>query len=63
MLGDMVAVKVLKNALCFIIGYLVPMEIRVTVICLVHFFCMIHSICPINVCTDFEINWYKIDEF
>ena len=27
------------------------------------FFCMIHSISPINVCTDFEINRYKIDEF
>ena len=25
-------------------------------------FCMIHSIGPINVCTDFEINRYKIDE-
>ena len=24
--------------------------------------CMIHIICPINVCTDFEINRYKIDE-
>ena len=24
---------------------------------------MIHSICPINVCTDFKINRYKIDEF
>ena len=24
---------------------------------------MIHSICPINVCTDFEINRYKIVEF
>ena len=27
------------------------------------FFGMIHSIGPINVCTDFEINRYKIDEF
>ena len=26
-------------------------------------FFMIHSIGPINVCTDFEINRYKIDEF
>ena len=25
--------------------------------------CMIHSIGPINVCTDFEINRYKIDKF
>ena len=23
---------------------------------------MIHIICPINVCTDFEINRYKIDQ-
>ena len=23
---------------------------------------MLYSIGPINVCTDFEINWYKIDE-
>ena len=30
---------------------------------LVHFFCMIHSIGAINVCTNFEINRYKIDEF
>ena len=27
------------------------------------FFCMMHSIGPINVCTDFEINRYKIDKF
>ena len=26
-------------------------------------FCKVHSIGPINVCTNFEINWYKIDEF
>ena len=25
-------------------------------------FYMFYSICPINVCTDFEINRYKIDE-
>ena len=25
-------------------------------------FCMIHIICPINVCTHFEINRYKIDQ-
>ena len=47
----MAAVKVLKNALCFIMGYLVAMEIRVALF-LVHFFCMIHSIGPMNVCTD-----------
>ena len=26
-------------------------------------FCKVHSICPINVCINFEINRYKIDEF
>ena len=26
-------------------------------------FCKVHSIGPINVCTNFEINQYKIDEF
>ena len=25
-------------------------------------FCMIHVICPINVCTNIEINRYKIDQ-
>ena len=58
----MAVVKVLKNALCFIMGYLVSMEIRVTLFWLVHF-CMIHRIGPINVCTDFDIDPYKIDEF
>ena len=37
LMGDMATVKVLKNALCFIIGYLVAMEIRVTLFWLVHF--------------------------
>ena len=60
-MGDMVAVKVWKNALCFIMGYLVAMEIGVTLLVIDAFFCMIHSIAPINVCTDFEINWHKID--
>ena len=32
------------------------------VICIAAFFYLIHSIGPINVCTDFEINRYKIDE-
>ena len=49
------------NALSFIMGYLVAMEIRVTLFLLVQFFCMIHIICPMNVCTDVEINRYKID--
>ena len=26
-------------------------------------FCRVHSIGPVNVCTIFEINQYKIDEF
>ena len=26
------------------------------------YFCKIHSICPVNVCTNFEINRYKIDK-
>ena len=43
-------------------GYLVAMEIRVTLLSLVQFFYMLYSIGPINVCTDFEINRYKIDE-
>ena len=42
-------------------GYLVAMVIRVTLFLLVQFF-MLYSIGPINVCTDFEINRYKIDE-
>ena len=42
-------------------GYLVAMEIRVTLFLLMQFF-MLCSIGPINVCTDFEINPYKIDE-
>ena len=42
-------------------GYLVAMEIRVTLFLLVHFL-YVYSIGPINVCTDFEINRYKIDE-
>ena len=42
-------------------GYLGAMEIRVTLFLLMQF-CMLYSIGPINVCTDFEINPYKIDE-
>ena len=38
----------------FIMGYLVAMTISVTLFGLVHMFCMIHSIGPINVCTDFD---------
>ena len=42
-------------------GYLVAMEIRVTLFLLKQL-CMLYSIGPINVCTDFEINPSKIDE-
>ena len=48
-------VKVLKNALCLIIGYLVAMETCVTLFWSMHF-CKVHSVGPINVCTNFEIN-------
>ena len=41
-------------------GYLVAMVIRVTLFLLVQFF--VCFICPMNVCTDFEIDRYKIDE-
>ena len=46
-------------------GYVVAMVIRVTLflsMCVVQFFYMLYSIGPINVCADFEINRYKIDE-
>ena len=36
-MGDMLRFKVLKNALCFILGYLVAMEIRVMLFLLVQF--------------------------
>ena len=64
LVGDMAAVKVLKNALCFIMGYFVAMETYdcyVTFICV--YLCNVHIIGPINVCTNFEISRYNIDEF
>ena len=54
--------KVLKNALCFIIEYLVAKEACVTLFWSMHF-CKVHSMYPINVWADFEINLYKIYEF
>ena len=54
--------KSLKNALCFIIGYLVAMETCVTLFLSIHF-SKVHRKGPINVCSDIEINRYKIDEF
>ena len=43
-------------------GYLVAMVIRVTLFLLVQFFICYIVYRSINVCTDFEINRYKIDE-
>ena len=61
--GWYAAIKVLKNALCFIMGYLVAMVIRVMLFVLVQFFLyIIYSTGQINVCTDFEINRFRIDE-
>ena len=60
--GWYAAIKVLKNDLCFIMGYLVPMVIRVMLFVLVQFFYIIYSTGQINVCTDFEINRFRIDE-
>ena len=55
-MGDMLAVKVLKNALCFIMGY----GNTYYVILIGAILCLIHSIGPINVCIEFEINRYTI---
>ena len=46
----------------FIMGYLVAMEIRDTLFLSGQFLYMLHSIGPINVCTNFEMSRYKIDE-
>ena len=58
----MATVKVLKNALCSIMGYVVAMET-----CYVTFidvcFCNVNNIGTLNVCANFEINRYNIDEF
>ena len=53
--------NVLKNVLCFIMWYLVAMEIRVMLFLLVRFY-MTYSTGQINVCADFEINRFRIDE-
>ena len=53
----------LKNV-CFMMGYLVVMETYGTYFILISaFFCNVHSIGAINVCTNCEINRYNIDEF
>ena len=49
----------MKNALCFIMWYLVAMEIRVTLFLLVRLF---YSIGQIIVCTDFEIIGTELTE-
>ena len=41
-------------------GYLIAMEKLCDVIWVNALFCKVHSIDPINVCTNFEINQYKI---
>ena len=40
LMGDMAAVKVLKNALCFIMGYFVVLETYVTLLLLMYVFTM-----------------------
>ena len=54
--------KVLKNALCFIMGYFVATETYFKLLLLMHVLqCRYYW--SINVCTNFEINLYNIDEF
>ena len=43
-------------------GNLVAMETYVTLYWSMHF-CNVYSIGPINVCTNFDVNRYTIDEF
>ena len=40
LMGDLAAIKVLKNALCFIMGYFVAMETYVTLLLLMYVFAM-----------------------
>ena len=54
LMGDMAAIKVLKNAICFIIGYFVALE-TCYVTCIDVRFCNVHSIGTINVCANFQI--------
>ena len=58
--GWYAAIKVLKNALCFIMGYLVAMAIRVMLFLLVQFFIW-YIVQVKSMCTDFEINRFRID--
>ena len=46
----------------FLMVYLVAMETYVTLFLSMHF-CKVHGIGAIHMCTNFEINRYKIDEF
>ena len=58
----MAAVKVLKKCPMVYNGVFGCHGNTCCAICIGAFFSMIYSIGPINVCTDFEINQYKIDE-
>ena len=63
-MGDMAAVKVLKNVVCFIIKWDISLSwkhmLRYLYWCI---FLQCTFKCPINVCTNFESNRYNIDEF
>ena len=61
-MGDMPRLNLLKMPYALQWGIWLPWKY---VLCYFDWcnFCMIHSLGPINVCTDFEINRYKIDEF
>ena len=59
--GWYAAIKVLKNALCFIMGVFGCHGNTCYVIFIGAIFYMIYSTGKINVCTDFEINRFRID--
>ena len=58
-MGDMAAVKVLKNALCFIMGYVVAMETYVTLLLLMYLFAM-YILCTgrilMKLCTEIPVH-------
>ena len=49
-----------EKSLCYIMGYFVAMETYVMLFFIDACFCNVHRIDPITVCTNFEINRYKI---
>ena len=53
-MGDMPPIKVKKNALCFIMGYLVAMVIRVTLFLLVQF-CICYIILSVTLTLTFDL--------